>query len=132
MGAGEQLTADQINEMWKSGFCSKMVEFARTTAAGPLGAMSRISYLEVHIHHCRDCYHATVMKNVEANAAQLMGGEATRAFQQGQDITKLEGFDDAMKSAVRGLLKSQYATDQFFKWWRKVVSRGDYHGQETD
>jgi hypothetical protein len=77
------------------------------------------------------------MKTVESNAAELMGADALARFQRGEKITELEGFQDAMQNAVRGLLKSKYATDRFFDWWRKVVSRIDYEkealrGQEAN
>lgn len=137
MGPGERLSPEKINDLWQSGYCSTLIEHAKTTDLGPMGAIARTSFLEVHIRVCRDCFHATVMKNVQANAAELMGAEASTLFQAGGDIATLEGFQEAMQNAVRGLLKSKYATDRFFEWWRKVVARNDYEkeatrGQETN
>jgi hypothetical protein len=137
MGPGERLSPEKINDMWKSGYCPTLIEHAKTTDLGPMGAVARTSFLEIHIKVCRDCFHATVMKTVQGNAAELMGAEAMACFQTGGDITKLSGFQEAMQNAVRGLLKSKYATDRFFDWWRVVVSRIDYEkeasrGQEAN
>jgi len=137
VGTSERMSTEKVNDMWRSGYCPIMIEYAKTTDAGPTGSISRIAYLEVHIKSCPDCYHATVMKNVEANAAELMGPVAFAAFQSGQSVVQRPGFEDAMRKAVQGLLRSQHATDQFFAWWRRIISRTDYEkeaprGKETN
>jgi hypothetical protein len=137
MGAGQQLSQEQIDHIWQSGYCPVLVEHAKTTDGGPMGAVSRTAFLEVHVKMCRDCYHATVMKTVEENAAALMGNETFTAFHRGEKITDKPGFEEAMKTAVRGLLQSKHATNTFFEWWRRVVSRKSYaedmsHGQEAN
>lgn len=123
-----KLTKEKINDLWRSGYCRKTVEYARKhTDNSTAGAQQRIKYLSSHIAHCQDCYFANVMKNAEAQVASWMGLEAEIAFQYGEDITKRPEYDlDLLRQALRGLMIDGHITPQFMRWMERVAKRKEF------
>jgi hypothetical protein len=89
--------ANKLNDLWWAGYCHDVIEYTRDTLADPDGAQKRVNYMEEHIHVCTTCYLANILKNMEADVAKELGPDVVALFNDGLDVTKLEGFQEAFK-----------------------------------
>jgi hypothetical protein len=119
-----RLTRKKLDDIWRSGFCRKMVEHAMTTEDTLQGSQARIEWLREHIPECDDCYYANLLKNEEAAVAEEMGPQALGAFMRGEDITQRPGYSPSLvKQAMDRIADQGRMTPEFVEWMHRAAKR---------
>jgi len=122
----ERITRQKVNDIWKSGYCRKIVEHARKTPNTLQGSRDRTEFLQAHITDgaCQDCYFAALLKAEEAVVAEAMGPQALGAFMCGEDITKRPGYTTSLvKQAMDRLDARGLVTPEFSEWMHRAAKR---------
>lgn len=119
-----RITRKKLDDIWRSGFCRKMVEHARTTENTLQGSEARVEWLRNHIPECQDCEFANRLKGEEAVVAAEIGPQALGAFARGEDITKRPGYSPALvKKAMDRLAQRGLVTPAFTAWIHRAAKR---------
>jgi hypothetical protein len=124
------LSNRKINDMWRSGFCLKVIDHARTTSDTVEGAARRMMFLQQHLINCENCRLATMWKDIEASVSERMGPQALRSFYNGEDITELAGFKVALHAMVDKVMQGQarardlhFDPDKLTPWLRRITAQ---------
>lgn len=119
-----RLTRAKVDDIWRSGFCRQTVLHALTTDDSLQGSKARVEWLEEHIHECKDCYFANILKGEEAAVATEMGPQALGAFARGEDILRRPGYTPALvKKAMERIAARGQMTPEFVEWMHRAAKR---------
>jgi len=125
----KQLSREKLNDIWRSGYCRRVVKHAKTTKPGE--RQKRIDFLNHHMVRCGDCRYAAVMKMAEHRTAERMGPAALLWFEQGRDIRVFPDFDKNMRKTIASLHKAGLVDAEFIAWMHRVAHRRDYQEDLT-
>jgi hypothetical protein len=122
------LPKEKLTDIWKSGYCRAIVEFARTTEDTPAGARTRLQHISKHISEglCEDCEFANRLKILEAEVAKFIGPSAYALFMRGGDITTLPEYERELGAVLDGAVAAGIIPARMHAWMDEVAKRKEY------
>lgn len=123
-----KFTREKINDMWRAGFCQKTIEYAKATEVEE--SERRVEFLQSHMVDCKECYYATILKNIELDVATSMGPRFVDMFRRGQDISKCHEFRphfERVMSRAMGTMISK----EMYEWMSMRSKRRDYEKEKA-
>jgi len=110
-----------LDQIWYSGYCNEMVEFASTTALDSAGPQERVDWLKAHAPDCSDCRNSIFFKEMEGNIAKELG--FFEEFRNGGNVTQLGGFQSAFGKHIASAVVMGRIDMTIIAWMEDMLKR---------
>ena len=110
-----------LDEIWYSGYCNEMVEFASTTALDSAGPQERITWLKAHAPDCPDCRNAIFFKDMEGKIAKDLG--FFEEFKNGGDVTQRPEFQANFAKYFASAVAQKRINMTVLAWMEQMAKR---------
>lgn len=124
------LSNRKINDMWRAGYCMKVIDHARTTENTVEGSARRMMFLTKHVETCENCRYACMAKEIEHDVAAHLGPKAERQFLYGEDPRDHPMWKPAIEAAVRAVKEGRlaarhmhYDPEKVFAWMQRTAEQ---------
>jgi len=110
-----------LDEIWYSGYCNGMVEFASTTALDSAGPQERVTWLKGHAPDCSDCRNAIFFKDMEGEIAKELG--LFEEFRNGGDVTQHPRFQQTFGNFIATAVVQGRVNLTVLAWMEEMLKR---------